>query len=1276
MRSLRFWKGLLAAGLVVVLAAGALAQTGTSAVRGTVMDPTGGVIPNAKVTLTNLETKQVRTQNSNATGAYSFEFIAPGKYQLTMEAQGFKTTSVSVEALVARPVELNVKLEIGVATQVVTVTAENTNVVVNTSDSALGNNFVNAQITQLPMEARSVISLLSLQPGVTSAPDYEGYVAGARSDQSNVTLDGININDQQSNSVRSPVLRLNSEAIQEFRLSTTTANASAGRSAGAQIELVSKSGTNQFKGSVFDYHRERFFNSNDWFNNLDGLPRPQLIRNTFGAALGGPILKDKLFFFYSYEGRRDARQSSVSANYVPTPTLGQGLVKFPNAAGGMTTLTPANIATIFPDTGGENPQAVAALAAAAAKYPINDYSVGDSTSSQLLNVAGYRFNIGTPVKWNSHVFKLDFNMKSNMSAFVRLNYMHDHEMASSYFPDTAAPTYWNHPSGIAASHTWTIHNNLVNNFRYGLIRQSFSNTGDLQGNDVYFRLVFYPVAGSRTVSRVTPVHNVVDDLSWVRGKHTVQFGGTFTKVDNDRISYSTAWDNGTTNPSAYLPNTIINAVNNYLTATAGTTIAPGYTSAVENSISALIGRLNNYTANVNYNVNGTLMASGLPTTRQFATWGIEGYGQDTWKVKQNVTLTYGLRYGLWKPVWEKQGYEVQPTIPLGTFFKNRMLGSQFGVPYNELIVLNKTGPVNGGPPMYNWDKTVFLPRVALAWSPGFDSGPLKKIFGGGGKSVLRGGFAITQDYYGEAIATFFDQRNTLGFSSATAVPVNTFNVGCGPYVFPGPGPTGAKYCDPASPSYTGTKLGPLFTGYGMDIRSLPEIPPVGNLTFPMSKSTQHYPSRIESSIDSVLQTPREYVFSLTFERQLAHGGVFQASYLGRMGRHLLAERDIAAPNNLVDPISHMDWYTAATILEKQRQAGVPWTQVQAIPYFEHLFGNLTSWGYPSATQAIYNEEANYWYNDWTDTQLDIDSLGAIGSKVGSYYHAFFQPQYGALDLWSTAAFSNYNALAASYRQRLRDLTVDVNYTYSHSLDNASGLQNSGSWDSSALILNPFRPRDNYAHSDFDMRHMINVNYVWQMPFGRGKSFLGDAHGLLEVLVGGWQFSGIFRWNTGYPYLQPYDDARWATNFEVQSGVTQTKHLPVNGCITTALPQPNFFAGCDLTAVYQSFRNAYPGETGPRNYFRMPGYVNLDTGLGKTWKMPKEGHELQFRWEVFNATNTQRFNNVTTARDGWGVVADPALTDAAPPPSWANITGVQGRNNEAWRIMQFGLRYSF
>ncbi len=1266
---------------LLLLCGGTKAQTGTSTIRGEISDAQGKVIGGATVTLKNPSVGFSRTQTTGAAGGYSFELIPPGDYVLEVEVKGFKKAVRNVSALIGSATAADVQLEVGSLNEVVEVEAISSLVTVDTEDAKLGNNFENQQITQLPLEARNVLSLLTLQPGVTR----EGYVAGARSDQSNVTLDGVDINDAQTTMVSSsrdnptvsttlagpvsgPVLRLNAEAIEEFRVSTVTTDAVAGRSSGAQIELVTKSGTNNLHGSLFESHRNTVTTANDYFNKLNGTSRPALIRNTFSGGLGGPMIKNRLFFFYNYEGRRDASAQPTAPRTVPLPSLGQGLVKFPNAAGGLLTLTPADIAAIFPDTGGENPAAVQAIAAAAAKYQANDFTIGDSRPGNLLNTAGFRFNAPAPLSQNSHVARLDLNITSKQTMFFRTNVIYDHDssVALPFFPDTAPRSLWVHPWGLTVGHTWTIHNNLVNSFHYGFTRQSFSQLGDLNANHVFFRFVFDPTSNTKTQTRVTPVQNFVNNLSWIKGSHTIQFGGNISLVSNSRSSLLNSFDSATTNPSFYQTNLIRNAVNNYLAANPGTfgagaKIGAGATSAVENSITGLLGRYTQYSGSFIFGHDGTAQPVGTATNRTFNTQGYEGYAQDVWKIKPSLTLTAGLRYGLWRPVYETHGFEVQPNIPLSEFLQRRIIGAETGVPYLTPISVSLSGPANGGPALYNWDKTNFLPKVALAWSPRFHQGLLASIFGGKGQSVIRGGFGITGDYFGEQLATSFDLNNTLGFSSSTTISANTYNVGCGPYVV-------QNNCK--------ANLGPLFTGFNQNVRSLPGIPPPGNLTFPQAKPSDGRP-RIESSLDSQLQTPKEYIWSLTFERELPAHLLLQASYIGRLGKHLLATRDVMNPVNLSDSKSKMDWYTAATILEKLRQAGTPCTttdcsKIPTIPYFENLFPNLAAQegfaptGYtPTATQTLYATEVLPNGNDWTTTQLDIDTFSPIAP------HAFYQPQYGALSVFSTIGNSYYHGLAVSLRQRLHDLTFDLNYTYAHSTDDASGLQTSGTYGA-ALILNPFNQRASYGNSDFDIRHQINFNSVAQLPFGRGHLLGRDSGRVLNAFLGGWQLSNIFRWNTGLPTgfygdSGPFDDNRWATNWNVQSNDTRTR--PVSTCPTRG-SNPKLF-GCNTLSAYQSFRSAYPGETGERNTFRVPGYVDLDAGLSKSFTMPyNEHHHLQFRWEVFNVTNTQRMGQYDTSRSGFGLTLDPATQ--SPPPQWSNFTQIQGTP----RVMQFALRYSF
>src|SRR5581483_5080531 len=283
-----------------------------------------------------------------------------------------------------------------------------------------------------------------------------------------------------------------------------------------------------------------------------------------------------------------------------------------------------DIANIFPDTGGVDPAALTALAQGA-KIQANRNSVGDG-----LNTAGNLFNSPAPVHLNSHSLRLDYKLNQNQQLFVRTNVIYDHLQGAARFPTGKAPTVWSHPWGLAIGHTWEIGSNLVNSFHYGMTRQAITSGGDTSSNLGYFRLVYQPTNLTYDSSRSTPVNNFVDDISWTKGRNSFQFGANVETISNQSVNFSSSFDSATTNPSGYKTNLLINAINQYLTETRGYTVSSAYKSSVENAVTALIGRYTQYTANFLVAHDGSLLDAGVPTKRDFATQGYEGYVQDQW----------------------------------------------------------------------------------------------------------------------------------------------------------------------------------------------------------------------------------------------------------------------------------------------------------------------------------------------------------------------------------------------------------------------------------------------------------------------------------------------------------------------------------------------------------------------------------------------------------------------------------------------------------------------
>lgn len=1232
--------------LVTALAAAFVsAQVGTSTVTGTVTDPQGNVVSGATVKLISVQ-GAVRTVVTNDSGVYVFPSAQTGMYRIEVEQAGFKKAVVgNVRALVDIATEINVRLELGEVSEVVNVDAASLESVVNTQDASLGNNFVSRQILNLPLQGRNVANLLSLQAGVT--PD--GSVTGGRADQANITLDGIDVNNQQNASAFETVLRVNPDSVDEFRVTTSNPDASKGRSSGAQVSLITKSGSNEFRGAVYEYHRNTVTTANDWFNNRSGIERPKLIRNLFGGRLGGPIVKDRFFFFYNYEGMRQASGTSV-ARTVPTASLAAGNIQFVDNTGQSWTITTPQINS-FTLTGGSaagpvvdvNPAVTALFQQVVSRYPVNDGTLGDGR-----NTGGFRFNASTAVEQNAHTAKLDWFVTRDQKHQIsfRGNYQQDIFGAASYFPDTPSTSTWSHPLGFAATHTWLMRSNLTNRFSYGLSRLAFSNQGDSTDPAITFRYIFQPTGFARTFARTNPTTNITNDTTWIKGNHSFQFGVNFRFIKNTRANFARSYDNAITNPSAYASNVARTVINQFITAQAGQTrsVASAWDVSTQGALVALLGRLNGYGANFNFTVNGQLQPAGTAVLREFKTDEYDFYFQDSWKIRPNITLTAGIRYGLSMPVTETQGFETVPTIVLSEYLRRSIAAMNQGVNYRETLSVRLAGKSNGLDDIYPLDKNNWQPRVSIAWSPEFEKGFWSKVFGKGSESVIRAGFSITNDYFGQQLATNWDGSNTLGFSSSSSINVNTYNITTNP--------------------------APLYTGPSMNIRNLPNLTIPTGLTFPQTAPfTNPGLGKIETSLDQELVSPINYSWNVSYGRRLPWDIWVDAAYVGRLARNLLIGRDAMMLRDIRDTRSGLSYFQAATILDKQLQAGAAATTVAPVAFFENMWapGSLRAvFGCPAGTgpnctntQAVYGIQPSA--GDWTYMMQLLDQFG------GTRY--FFQGQYDALSAFSTVGESDYHGATLSLRQRMKSLTWDFNYTFSKSLDQASGLQTGGLFGST-FVLNAYNLDDQRAVSDFDNKHLINFNGIWDIPIGRDRKYGRGMNKVLNALIGGWQLSGVYRWNSGYPWDGWYDSTGWQTNWQVRSYMTLLRPIQTGynyGSATSSCTSncdiPNMFA--DPNAAWRSFRTPHPGETGTRNPVRLPGTWNIDAGLAKSFDMPwKETHKITIRWDTFNITNTPFFTGQATGLMGY--------TGSSPTPNFGRYTAMANSP----RIMQFAFRYDF
>jgi Carboxypeptidase regulatory-like domain len=1262
----RYCAALTSLGLTILLVSSLAWGQATTSLRGTVTDPSGAVIPGCTVTLTSPETGFVRTTTSGPDGVYEFLVVPPGTYRLEVEAKGFrKYVREGLELLVKLPATANVQLTVGGETQTVEVTAGAP--LLNTSDATIGVAMGERQVEQLPLEARQVAGLYSLQPGVVflgnrtdinlDVDTRAGAVNGAHSDQSNITIDGLDANDQGSGYAFTSVLRMNPDAIAEFRVTTTNYNADQGRSSGAQVSLVTKSGTNDFHGSLYEYHRNTVTSANDYFIKLAELgsgeknQAPKLIRNIFGGSLGGPIKRDRAFFFLNFDGRRDAQEESVVRN-VPTATMRKGMIGYQDENGGVTVLTPQDITDMDPLGLGPNPVMLSYFNS----FPLpNDSSVGDG-----LNYSGYRFPGRVHRRFDTYIARLDYQLTEDgrHTLFVRGNLQpYDFDSGVPLFPgQQSLQATEGFSKGVAVGYTTVIHPNLVNQFRWGWTRQSEDVLGNSTQPWIYFRNLNDNYV-ARTHGLILPVNNFVDDLTWTKGTHSFSFGTNIRIIRNSRNSLQSSFSDGVTNASWTADAAIAGTGGYFDPAAYGFPgVDPNFANSYDFPLIAMLGAVTEVDAQYNYDKQGHLLAQGAPIPRHFGLNEYEFYAQDAWRIRPNFTLTYGLRWEIAGAPWETTGLQVIPNVNMGQWFNQRAINMDQGIGSNQdpLLEFELGGPANGRAGFYPTAKKDFAPRLALAYSPQPTSGMLKRLFGEGGKTTIRAGFGMVYDRIGMGLMNSFDQNGSFGLSTLLTNPAGVQTLDCAPRltnvnVIPTQGCGGTIFV--AAPS-----------------GGFPQTPPSTLDTGGFS---------ISWGLDNSIKTPYSYMLDFSITRELARNTTLEVSYVGHLSHRLLAQEDLAMPLDWVDPKTGIDYFTAAARLSSLAYAGKTTADITnqlvgpTAQFWTDLFGPPPAGGYPivdapygtaSAAQSafdLFSDPVNGFLGNETTGLAVLDLYGYPVTPVTGL-NTFFNRQYSSLYAWRSMANANYHALQLTLRRRMSaGVQFDFNYTFSKSMDLMSDAERVGPWSGlGGNIINSWAPNQMRAVSDFDTTHQINTNFIVEMPFGRGRTLGRNAHGFAEALIGGWQTSGILRWTTGFP-VNIFNGYYWATNWQLGGQAVVVGKAPATQ--TTKNPDGTVNMFSDPTAAYNGFRFALPGESGSRNPIRGDGFFSWDMSLAKRWKMPyAENHSLQFRWEVFNVPNSTRFN----------VQSNPPELDEVT--AFGKYTGLLTNP----RIMQFVLRYEF
>jgi hypothetical protein len=1224
--------------IVVAFAATTFAQSNTGNLTGTVSDASG-VIAGATVVIRDTQSGRERTITTSGEGTFNLPQLDVGVYSATITAPGHKTGSYSdIKIDIGQTYNLNAVLEVGNISEIVTVTAGAD--VINSSDGEIKTTVSERQILELPLNGRNPLSLVQLQAGVSSNTAQNTSINGQRSSFTNITRDGINVQDNfiRANAVDFLPDRPNVDDTGEFTIVTQNAGAEAGYGA-SQVQIVTPRGSNVYHGAAYIYNRNSEFAANNFFLNAVGTPRPFLNRNQFGGKLSGPLPffnfgendgpmfisgKDKLFFFFAYEGFR-LRQSVIANRTILTPSARQGIFTYRDLTGTLRTVNIFNTAAAAGLPG--NPATgIDPIIQARILNQMPTTGNNPQGGDQGLNTTGLRFPVTSNQDREAFTSRIDFDMNERNSFSGVYSYKKEllQRTDLSGQQGGAACCYGTTPFGFqdavtpffSVSWRWTPTASVTNELRGGgqLSDPTFDRTVPQPNYYLVVPLINNPEIGFDPQGRQTDIYNIQDNAVWVRGSHAIRFGGQFSAFRAAPFgpgafgqSYIPTYTlGGGTTPAFNLTQ-----FNNAVGCVAATGVNCISAVGTANSLLALLGgQVGGLAQTFNADSrSGTL--SAVPPSRRLHYEHYSLYGTDQWRVSPELTLNFGMRYELFTPIREPSGLALEP-VQNGRDILTTILDPNGTYDF--------VGTNNGGTNFFKTDRNNFAPVVSFAWAPNFKNSFLGSIFPGEGRTVIRGGYRMS--YVNDEFVRAADNALSGNAGLTTSRTSGSINA---------------------------------------RLNSLP------TLTAPPLQVPRTYAQNnalaanfgTVFAIDPDLEIPLSHEFSIGIQREIGFQTAFEVRYVHSRSDNLVRGLDYnqirLTPEFLADfarARSNIGLYGSGQVnctVTPERPNCQPLQLLNRAPFNTSIFGNPFNFS-NSINPIIAGSPADLAF-----------AYIATFQQTGASQYFLANPNAGVADLLTNQARSRYNALQTEVRRRFsHGLTFQANYTFQKLLTDAPGT---GQTRFEPLINNA-DPDSEYGIGDQDTTHIFNFNGIYELPFGKGKPFFGDANGLVDRLIGGWQVTSIVRLSSGAPFS--ITDPRGTLNRAGRSGrqtantnLTKEQVKALLGTFRT--PCGIFFINpevinIDLAACQngqflprvpgttagvaslgynpingaqtfpgQVFFAVAPGQTGnmERNFLSGPMFFNVDASIIKNIPIT-ERVRVQVRAEAFNLFNNPNF----------------------------------------------------